>query len=112
MSEDIDIVADAHVGPDGEARVVQTVSVGIVERLRLYAAAEAIHAPLNGGGFGVMREAADAIEELTAEVERLRAAGDALVQLACLNPNIPSQEDWEAAIAEWEEARREHAPLD
>ncbi len=25
--------------------------IDIVERLRLYAAAEAIHAPLNGGGF-------------------------------------------------------------
>ena len=42
-----------------------------------------------------------------AEVERLRAAGAALVQLICLNPNTPSQEDWDVAIAAWEEASRE-----
>jgi hypothetical protein len=75
----------------------------IVERLRLYAAAEAIHAPLNGGGFGVMREAADAIEELTAEVERLRAAGDALAHAMT---QVASDEDWSAALRGWE-ARRE-----
>ena len=45
--------------------------------------------------------------ELQTEIERLRAAGDAMVQLICLNPNTPSQEDWDAAIAAWQEARRE-----
>jgi len=40
------------------------------------------------------------------EITRLRAAGDAMVQLICLNPNTPSQEDWDAAIATWQEARR------
>jgi hypothetical protein len=46
------------------------------------------------------RDAAD-------QIERLRAAGDALVQLIYLNPNTPSQEDWDAAVAAWREASRE-----
>lgn len=50
----------------------------IAERLRLYAAAEVIHAPLNGGGFAVAREAADAIEARDAEIGRLRAEVQAM----------------------------------
>ncbi len=96
--------------------------IDIVERLRLYAAAEAIHAPLNGGGFGVMQEAADAIEDLTAErdasrliindltaeVERLRAAGDrayeAINAVVCGWPRNEMAE-LAAAYIDWE-ARR------
>ena len=86
----------------------------IVKRLRLYAAAEVIHAPLNGGGFDVARAAADAIEELraerdasrltisdlTAEVERLRALiteWDATCEALRRPPRQWSEGDWHDA---------------
>ena len=75
----------------------------IVERLRSQ------HSDVRQGAIYSKQEdpAWDATADAADEIERLRAAGDALVQLICLNPNTPSQEDWDAAIAAWKEARRE-----
>jgi hypothetical protein len=61
-----------------------------------------------GSGIEATSEADLRIMLLAADqIERLRAAGDALVQLIYLNPNTPSQEDWDAAVAAWREASRE-----
>ena len=57
--------------------------------------------------FAEMAADAAVIMAKNAEIKRLLLAGDALVQLICLNPNTPSQEDWDAAIAAWQETRRE-----
>lgn len=83
-----------------EARSVESVFPSIADALRL-AAAEIER--LRDWHSEMFHYAADR----DAEIERLRAAGDAMVQLICLNPNTPSQEDWDAAIAAWQEARRE-----
>ena len=54
-----------------------------------------------------MREAADEIERLRAEVVRLRAAGDALAEVAAQMGNHRlGRRQTNAAIATWQEVRR------